>query len=198
MYIYLYTYTVYMYIPLYIHYIHAHTIPHTILHWTVHKLCILCFDSYTILAGSLYNNLIICLTIIYLDAPNVLVPVSPSPTLTVNVTDTFTINCTVFGIPLPNITWTTSAFNQDMDPLDSTNEGITIVQSDDGNIRTSLLTFSNVSKMAEGEYVCSGQNFIENVLNTPLNGSLRLIIQGIQFEHHELFYINCLHPSLST
>lgn len=107
------------------------------------------------------------------------VSVSPGPTLTLNVSDTVTINCSVFGIPLPNVTWTTTAVQyQHLGQLDSSYDGVSIVESDNGNVRTSLLTLNSTSKMAEGVYTCSGQNFIQNVLNTPLNRTVQLIVQG--------------------
>ena len=60
---------------------------------------------------------------------------------------------------------------------DSNNQPI-ITETDNNNIRTSVLTFDNVDKADEGSYTCTAVNNIENVLNTPFEGSVELLVQG--------------------
>ena len=110
------------------------------------------------------------------DAPDV--SITPTTSLTVNVTDMASINCSVFGIPLPNVTWIVSDDGLEME-VTSDGDEIEIVETDVDNTRVSVLMFNNVSKFDEGLYSCIGRNDIDNVLNTPTSGSISFIVQGI-------------------
>ena len=100
----------------------------------------------------------------------------PSPTLIVNVTDSVVLTCTAFGIPLPNVTWikTIDGVSADIDRLYEP----TIDKSVNNNVVTSLLMFDNITKVDEATYTCFAQNDIRNVLNTPNNASVGVIVQG--------------------
>ena len=110
------------------------------------------------------------------DAPNV--TVSPTPSLTVNVTDTAILTCLVFAVPLPNITWIKE---EEMSTIEGDEEGLFINETDSGNFRTSVLYFTNVSKFDQSYYTCMASNGIQNVLNTPTDGSIALVVQGMLF-----------------
>ena len=107
------------------------------------------------------------------DPPNV--TVTPSDELTVNVTFKATLTCTVFAIPLPNITWIKDV----NDSVVSEETGrVSITEIDSINTRTSVLSFSSTLKSDESSYTCVATNDIENVLNTPTSATTNLIVQG--------------------
>ena len=97
--------------------------------------------------------------------------------LTVNVTFPATVTCTVFAIPLPSITWI-----RDADGTVVVDEGssgrVFINQTDSGNTRTSVLHFNDTVKPDESNYTCVAVNNITNVVSTPENDTVNLIIQG--------------------
>ena len=97
--------------------------------------------------------------------------------LTVNVTFQATVTCTVFGIPLPSITWI-----RDSDGRQVVSEGgmdsVVINQTDSGDTRTSVLHFNDTVKADESNYTCVAVNNITNVINTSENDTVNLIIQG--------------------
>lgn len=110
---------------------------------------------------------------ILIDPPNV--SLTPSTELTVNVTFQATLICFVFAIPLPEITWI-----RDYDQTVVKNEpGRVAISQDDGiHNRTSTLFFTNTLKSDESTYTCIAINNITNVINTPENATVNLIIQG--------------------
>ena len=107
------------------------------------------------------------------DPPNV--TVSPVDKLTVNVTFTATLTCSVFAIPLPTITWIKVTNGRQV-----VKEGdrITITEIDSIHMRTSILNFTSTIKMDESPYECIAVNNITNVINTPENQTIDLVIQG--------------------
>ena len=91
------------------------------------------------------------------------------------------INCSVFGIPLPNVTWVLKIdATMAVEVTSDQDDGITITEIDaiDDTV-VSILIFNNVSKFDEGVYTCIGSNGIDNVLGTPTNGSISLLVQGM-------------------
>ena len=109
--------------------------------------------------------------------------VTPSDELTVNVTFNATLTCTVFAIPLPNITWIKDV----NDSVVSEETGrVSITEIDSINIRTSVLSFSSSLKSDESSYTCVATNDIENVLNTLTSATINLIVQGTS--HLIMFY----------
>ena len=103
--------------------------------------------------------------------------------LTVNVTFTATLTCTVFAIPLPVITWIK---DKDGSVIEYTPGGggggdtssITITEIDYIHVRVSILNFTSTVKPDESMYTCVAVNNITNVLSTPQNGTVMLRIQG--------------------
>ncbi len=100
----------------------------------------------------------------------------PSPTLIVNHTDSVVLTCTAFGIPLPNVTWIITV--EGVSTVINGLEEPTIDESVGNNVITSLLMFDNITKVDEATYTCVAQNDIRNVLNTPYNASVGVIVQG--------------------
>lgn len=93
----------------------------------------------------------------------------------VNQTDHVTITCTVFALPLPTITWTDARNNDTLinAPL------VNIHETDSGNVRTSVLTFSSIVKANESNYTCTAVNNVTNAIDTVEFATSSLIVQGI-------------------
>lgn len=109
--------------------------------------------------------------------------------LTENVTFSATVTCTVFAIPLPSITWI-----KVVDGTVVTDEGsdgrVFINQTDSGDTRTSVLHFNSTVKPDESNYTCVAVNNITNVISTPENDTVNLIIQGMTLAHILLHPLN--------
>ena len=96
--------------------------------------------------------------------------------LTVNVTFSATITCTVFAIPLPSIMW----IKNGSEVISEEGIGRVIInQTDSGDTRTSVLHFNHTVKADESNYTCVAVNNITNIINTPESGTVNLIVQGI-------------------
>ena len=117
------------------------------------------------------NNYVHCHSIP--DPPNV--SVTPSPQLTVNVTFDATLVCFVFAIPLPEITWIR---NSDQSIVQEEQGRVSITEEDGIHNRTSTLFFSSTLKSDESSYTCVAVNNITNVIDTPENETVDLIVQG--------------------
>ena len=121
------------------------------------------------------------------DAPNV--SVTPS-TIVVNESDAIVLTCEVFAIPIPNIIWSNSSSPQD-DLVAPTDLGNIVISFDhsphpSGFLFTvSNLSISSVLKVHEANYSCLASNGIENLLGTPENGSVSVVVQG---NIDEIFY----------
>ncbi|XP_019853400.1 PREDICTED: hemicentin-1-like [Amphimedon queenslandica] len=105
--------------------------------------------------------------------PNV--TVSPETQLTVNVTFTATITCSVFAIPLPRITWINNTDGSLV--VGGGANRITITETDYTHIRISVLNFTSTVKFDESVYTCMAVNNISNVLDTPETKAVFLRIQ---------------------
>ena len=103
--------------------------------------------------------------------------VSPVGNLTVNVTFIATLTCSVFAIPLPTITWI--KLTNGMQVMKEEEDRITISEIDSNDTRTSILNFTNTTKLDESPYMCIASNGIPNVLQTSTNETISLIIQGL-------------------
>ena len=55
---------------------------------------------------------------------------------------------------------------------------ITITEIDSLHMRTSILNITSTIKQDESSYTCIAVNNITNVLNSPENESINLVIQG--------------------
>lgn len=114
-------------------------------------------------------------TVIILDPPNVTVFPS-SGELSVNVTFPALLTCSVFAIPFPNIIWIKNNTN----PLASTERiVITEIDSPSTNVRTSILNITSSVLSDESSYTCIASNNITNIIKSPENGTIDLVIQGI-------------------
>ena len=92
-----------------------------------------------------------------------------------NVTFDATLVCFVFAIPLPEITWIRDS---DQSIVEEELDRVSITQEDGIHNRTSTLFFSNTLKSDESSYTCVAVNNISNVIGTPENRTVDLIIQG--------------------
>ena len=112
--------------------------------------------------------------------------VTPSEELTVNVTFNATLTCTVFAIPLPIITWikdVDDSIVSEEPQRDSEELRVSITETDSIHMRTSVLHFSSTLKSDESSYTCVAVNNITNVIETPENATVDLIIQGMQLNY---------------
>ena len=111
--------------------------------------------------------------------------------LTENVTFSATVTCTVFAIPLPSITWI-----KVVDGTVVTDEGsdgrVFINQTDNGDTRTSVLHFNSTVKPDESNYTCVAVNNITNVISTPENDTVNLIIQGTYWHYCYIILITLI------
>lgn len=101
-----------------------------------------------------------------------------------------TLVCFVFAIPLPEITWI-----RDYDQKIVKNElgRVAITQEDGFHNRTSTLFFMETLKSDESTYTCVAVNNITNVIGTPENATVNLIIQGTHTVTCSSFHSPCMH-----
>ena len=83
--------------------------------------------------------------------------------------------CSVFGVPLPNVTW---SIENEILSVELEENGIEITEIDSNNTRTSVLNFTSVLSTDATVYTCTAVNDITNVLNTPTSGIVTLVVQG--------------------
>ena len=96
--------------------------------------------------------------------------------LIVNHTQTAEFACEAFGIPVPNITWIKVS---DGSMLSTAMNDIDIAEVImDSFTRVSNLTFLNTTRTDQSEYTCVGSNDITNVISTPENDTVNLLVQG--------------------
>ena len=100
---------------------------------------------------------------------------TPNIHLTVNVSDTVTLICSVFAIPLPVITWKNS---NDGSIITGDSIRIFVTEMDSINVRVSTLNITRTFKFDESVYICEASNNVINELNTPESQSVHLIVQG--------------------
>ena len=93
-----------------------------------------------------------------------------------NQSQTASLACEAFGIPVPNITWIR---NSNGFSLLNTTDFITITTSDLlPSSLLSILTFLNATKTDESSYTCVGSNGVTNLIKTPENDTIELVVQG--------------------
>ena len=91
------------------------------------------------------------------------------------MTDTVSITCSVFALPPPTITWT-----DDRNSSVVANGGrFSILQTDSGNTRTSILTFNGILKQDESNYTCTAVNNVTNAISTLEQGGSIITVQGM-------------------
>ena len=107
-----------------------------------------------------------------LDPPNVVATVSE---VVVNQTQSATLSCEAFGIPIPSISW----IDDSTGSLVAESAGITtITTSTQSSTLLSVLTFLNTTRENQSTYTCVGSNGVDNVINTPENDTVALFVQG--------------------
>lgn len=112
------------------------------------------------------------------DPPNV--DVSPAM-FVVNQTQPATFTCTVFGIPLPELTWfNTSDFSIEYLPPEMAGVTQQVFINESGlDIVQSVLQFNRSLRTDQTTYTCVAVNSITNLLETPESGSTDFYVQGI-------------------
>ena len=94
----------------------------------------------------------------------------------VNHTQTAEFVCQAFGIPVPTITWIKvsngSVLSTGVDDIEITKVIV------DSFTRVSNLTFLSTVRTDQSEYTCVGSNGITNVISTPENDTVNLLVQG--------------------
>ena len=97
--------------------------------------------------------------------------------LIVNQTQSASFVCQAYGIPVPNITWIKvsddSVLSASVDIIEIT-EMIVMGSS----MRVSNLTFLNTTRTDQSEYTCVGSNGITNIIGSPENDTINLLVQG--------------------
>ena len=112
----------------------------------------------------------------YVDPPNV--DVVPKQ-FTVNQTQPAIFNCTVFGIPIPELMWfkgDSSVPVQESESLVVTNR--IFINSTGLNLVRSQLIFPEALRTDQSSYTCVAVNNITNLLTTPENGTTQFYVQG--------------------
>ena len=116
--------------------------------------------------------------LLFPDAPDV--SVSPLSVVS-NESDSIVLVCQVSGLPVPNIVWLNSSSDVSLSaPTESGSVTVTLNQSpSDIPVIVSNLSISGILKIHEANYTCVANNGIENLLGTPENATVPVIVQGI-------------------
>ena len=96
----------------------------------------------------------------------------------INQTQMATFTCHAYGIPIPNITWIKSrdgSIVTNISNIVEISESIIVNTS----IRESNLTFVNGLKTDESVYTCKGSNGITNIIESPQQDNVTLLVQGM-------------------
>ena len=104
----------------------------------------------------------------------------------VNHTQMAGFTCEAFGIPVPNITWIKVSENSVL----ITSMGVVEITDSimDSFTRVSNLTFPQTTRTDQSEYTCVGSNGIMNVIDSPENDTVSLLVQGEVLNLHCTFY----------
>lgn len=86
--------------------------------------------------------------------------------------------CHAYGIPIPNITWIKS---RDRSIVTNIRDIVEISESVISNTSTreSILTFVSGLKTDESVYTCKGSNGITNIIESPQQDNVTLLVQGM-------------------
>ena len=110
---------------------------------------------------------------IFLDPPSV---TAKPLELVVNHTQMAGFACEAFGIPVPSIIWIKvsdgSVLFTAMDDIEITEEIV------DSFTRVSNLSFLNTTRTDRSKYTCVGSNGITNIISSPENATVNLLVQG--------------------
>ena len=122
------------------------------------------------------------------DPPNV-TTIEPKEVI-INQTQEASFTCQAYGIPTPNITWVKMTDGLTVENITSITEiSESIIPP---TTLQSILTFVSGMKSNESVYVCQGSNGVTNVIGSPEEDNVTLLVQGILYT---LQYIQ-LHLSL--
>ena len=104
----------------------------------------------------------------------------------VNHTQMAVFTCKALGIPVPNITWIKVSESFVL----TTSMGVVEISEVimDSFTRVSNLTFLNSTRTNQSKYTCVGSNGIMNVIGTPENDIVSLLVQGEVLILHCTFY----------
>ena len=84
--------------------------------------------------------------------------------------------CQAFGIPLPSFRWV--KLSDDTEVMDIIDDIEIMEQTVALFTLESVLMFLNTSKTDESVYRCEASNGITNVINTPENDTIELLVDG--------------------
>ena len=84
--------------------------------------------------------------------------------------------CEAVGFPVPNITWIKVS---DSSVLSTATNDIEITEEIvDSFTRVSNLSFLNTTRTDQSKYTCVGSNGIANIISSPENATVNLLVQG--------------------
>ena len=128
----------------------------------------------------------------FLAVPPYVFIVEPSEK-TVNQNENATFVCHAGGIPVPNITWVKEVNES---TVFNSSEAIEIFEEIvNSTWRESVLTFLSTVVADESVYRCEGTNGVTNVISSPMNATVSLIVLG-EFPSITVFILRTL--SLET
>ncbi len=99
-----------------------------------------------------------------------------------NVTEglAYTLVCTAFGIPIPNIVWSTDHLKEDQFVVNTTTNS-----AEEGFTVTSILTVDSVSFYDTGDYNCTASN-AANGIDSPVLVDTRTLHLTVLSEFSEI------------
>ena len=100
----------------------------------------------------------------------------------INQTQEAIFTCHAYGIPVPSITWIKSRNGSIVTNISNTIEISESVISNT-NTRESILIFVRGLKTDESVYTCKGSNGITNVIESPQEDNVTLLVQGMLCIH---------------
>ena len=96
--------------------------------------------------------------------------------LVVNHTQRAGFTCEAFGIPVPGIMWIKVSDGSMIFPSTDDIEITEVIV--DSLKRVSNITFLNTTRADQSEYTCVGSNGVKNMIGSPENVTVNLLVQG--------------------